>query len=95
MYLDGRGLRHRDSRGNVIIDDSFLLMLHSGDEPTVFTPPGPPYANRYEVVVDTRRAGGVPDEAAILPGGGAIQLDGRVVLLLRVVRGASVAVVSP
>ena len=90
-----RAAAPRRRAASVIIDDSFLLLLHSGDEPTVFTLPGPPYANRYEVVVDTRRAGGVPDEAAILPGGGAIQLDGRVVLLLRVVRGASVAVVSP
>ena len=32
MYLDGRGLRHRDRRGEVIVDDSYLLLLHAGDD---------------------------------------------------------------
>jgi isoamylase len=95
MYLDGRGLRHRDVRGNVIVDESFLLILHSGDEPIMFAPPGPPYADYYDVVIDTREAGGNPPAAATVPGGDAIHLDGRVVLLLHVVRRAGVAVVSP
>jgi isoamylase len=95
MYLDGRGLRHRDVRGNVIIDESFLLILHSGDEPIVFTPPGPPYADFYDVVIDTREAGGHPQTPATVLGGAAIHLAGRVVLLLHVARRADVAVVSP
>ena len=40
MYLDGRGLRHRDRRGEVIVDESFLLLLHAGDQGVRWTVPG-------------------------------------------------------
>ena len=40
MYLDGRALRHRDSRGETIVDDSFLLLLHAGDDDCDFHLPG-------------------------------------------------------
>ena len=48
MYLDGRGLRHRDRRGEVIVDDSFLLLLHAGDQGVRWTLPGPPWADGYD-----------------------------------------------
>ena len=47
MYLDGRGLRHRDRRGELIMDDSFLLLLHAGDQGGRFTLPGAPWADQY------------------------------------------------
>ncbi|MDT4939823.1 MAG: isoamylase [Pseudonocardiales bacterium] len=85
MYLDGRGLRHRDRRGEVIIDDSYLLVLHSGDNDGVFTLPGSPWGDAYELVVDTTQPGGLPASsgpvaAADLP------VSARSFLLLRVVR---------
>ena len=42
MYLDGRGLRHRGPRGEQIIDDSYLMVLHSGDDPVPFALPAMP-----------------------------------------------------
>jgi isoamylase len=84
MYLDGRGLRHRDQRGRLIMDDSFLLLLHAGDEAVSWTLPGPPWADWYEPVLDTARPGGVPAEGVRLEGGA--QLGARSVLLLRVAR---------
>jgi glycogen operon protein len=87
MYLDGRGLRHRDSRGQTIMDDSFLLLLHSGDKDGVFTIPGVPWAARYERVIDTTEIGGEPDEAAEdIPGGAGLPMSARSVVLLRVLR---------
>ena len=83
MYLDGRGLRHRDARGKAIIDDSYLLLLHSGDEPVEFTLPGLPWAAHYEVVVDTGQPAGAPASAGPLPGGLPLPLPARSVLLLR------------
>ena len=50
MYLDGRGMRHRDPRGEPVVDDSFLLLLHAGAEPVTFALPGPPWADGYELV---------------------------------------------
>ncbi|MBN9618128.1 MAG: glycogen debranching enzyme GlgX, partial [Actinobacteria bacterium] len=39
MYLDGRGLRMRTPRGEPVVDESFLLLLHSGDEDGAVTLP--------------------------------------------------------
>ena len=33
MYLDGRGIRHRDAHGRPLVDDSYLVQLHAGTEP--------------------------------------------------------------
>ncbi|WP_443069741.1 glycogen debranching protein GlgX [Streptomyces sp. SAT1] len=84
MYLSGRDIPGGDERGEPVRDDSFLLVLHAGPGPVEFTPPGPPWAERYEVVVDT---GG--EEQAEVPGrvlraGAPVTVPGRTVLLLRV-----------
>lgn len=67
------------------MDDSFLAVLHAGDRPASFVLPGRPWAQRYEVAVDTSR-----EEQGRAPGvvhraGGAITVPARAVLLLRVV----------
>ena len=57
MYLDGRGLRDRGPRGEVIIDDSFLLILHAGDDAATFALPGRAVGRRgTRCVVDTTAA---------------------------------------
>ena len=87
MYLDGRGLRHRGARGQVIIDDSYLLVLHAGDRAGGFRLPGLPWASAYDVVIDTARVGGIPDPAAgLLEGGDVLPIDARMSMLLRVER---------
>jgi isoamylase len=85
MYLDGRGLRHRDARGETIVDDSFLMLLHSGDADGVFRLPGQPWAASYEHVIDTTTAGGLP-ATRIAAGGADLPMRARSVLLLRVQR---------
>ncbi|WP_371662706.1 glycogen debranching protein GlgX [Streptomyces sp. NBC_00280] len=86
MYLSGSDIPGRDARGVPITDDSFLVILHTGDRPTNFALPAAPWAQRYEVVVDTSR-----EEQGEAPGvdcraGDEIGVPGRAVLLLRVVR---------
>jgi isoamylase len=88
MYLDGRGLRHRNPRGETIIDESFLLLLHSGDGDGVFTLPAYPWAASYERVIDTTAVGGVPS-AEPVDGGADLPMRARSVVLLRVVRRPS------
>ncbi|MGC0374777.1 glycogen debranching protein GlgX [Streptomyces sp. SAI-229] len=84
MYLSGRDIPGRDEDGEQILDDSFLAVLHAGHDPVEFELPGPPWAERYEVVVDTGR-----EEQTEAPGvehraGARITVPGRTVLLLRV-----------
>ncbi|MGH8960759.1 MAG: glycogen debranching protein GlgX [Jatrophihabitantaceae bacterium] len=86
MYLDGRGLRHRGRRGQVIVDDSYLLLLHAGDQAGSFALPGAPWAGRYEVVVDSSNFGGAPGSTDPVKAGNALPIGARTVLLLRVLR---------
>jgi glycogen operon protein len=83
MYLDGRGLRHRGRRGEIIVDDSYLLLLHAGEQGTRFTLPGPPWAARYLPVIDTSRPGGASRSTRGIPAGSATRVGARTVLLLR------------
>jgi len=53
MYLSGRGIRTRGPRGERIVDDSFLLLLHAGGDEISFRLPGTPWADGYVVEVDT------------------------------------------
>ncbi len=84
MYLDGRGLRHRGPRGEEIIDDSYLVVLHSGDDPISFSLPGSPWATSYVPVIDTAGISGLPGSDAAVSG--ELKIEARTVQLLRVVR---------
>jgi glycogen operon protein len=59
MYVDGRGIRTRGPQGEGITDDSFLLVLHAGAEDVDLVLPGPPWAESYELLVDTAASGDV------------------------------------
>jgi glycogen operon protein len=84
MYLSGRDIPGRDERGAPITDDSFLAILHAGDAPTTFTLPGPPWADRYEVVVDTSREEQGQAPGVVHDAGAGLTVEGRSVVLLRV-----------
>jgi glycogen operon protein len=85
MYLSGRDIPGRDERGAPILDDSFLAVLHAGDRPVGFVLPGPPWAEHYEVVVDTSREEQAEPPGTVHRSGAAITVPARAVLLLRVV----------
>ena len=79
MYLSGRTIRTRGPRGEPVVDDSFLLVLHAGANDLTMALPGRPWAGSYEVEVDTaeRLAQGSPLRSEVT-------LTSRSLLLLRV-----------
>jgi glycogen operon protein len=85
MYLDGRGIRHRDEHGRPVVDDCYLVQLHAGPEPVAVELPGPPWADGYELVVSTEYPTGAPPEKTVVAPG-AVELPGRSVWVLRVLR---------
>jgi isoamylase len=85
MYLDGRGLRHRDQRGRPVVDDSWLVWLHAGGEPVDVVLPGEPRGDGYELVLATEYPTGIPPRPTAMPPG-AVQLPSRSVWALRVLR---------
>ncbi|MER6090356.1 glycogen debranching protein GlgX [Streptomyces bluensis] len=85
MYLSGRDIPGRDARGVPVVDESFLVVLHAADHPLSFVLPGPPWAERYEVVVDTSREDQEDPPGVEHRAGTEITVPARAVLLLRVV----------
>ncbi|WP_461029961.1 glycogen debranching protein GlgX [Streptomyces sparsus] len=84
MYLSGRDIPQRDERGRPVTDDSFLALLHAGHEPLAFPLPAAPWAETYELVVDTSR-----EDQARPPGtrhraGARVEIPARSVQLWRV-----------
>jgi isoamylase len=55
-YLNGQGITERNSRGERVVDDSFLLCFNAHDEAIEFTLPGADYGRAWQVVVDTESA---------------------------------------
>jgi isoamylase len=53
MYLSGHDIRQVGAHGEPLVDDSFLVILHSGLDPTTFALPGAPWAEHYDVVLDS------------------------------------------
>ena len=85
LYLSGRDIPGRDERGRQVTDDSFLALLHAGDRPVAWVLPGAPWAERYELVLDTSREEQGAPPATVHRGGETLTVPARSVLLLRVV----------
>jgi isoamylase len=79
MFLSGDGLGARNRRGERVLDDSFLLVVHGGPEPASFTLPGAPWAAAWELLLDTGVDG---PPGPVGPDGGAVWQPGRAVTLL-------------
>ncbi|MFD6421687.1 glycogen debranching protein GlgX [Streptomyces sp. NPDC060198] len=84
LFLSGRDIPGRDARGEQIVDDSFLAILHAAERPADFALPGPPWAASYELVLDTSREDQAEAPGTVHPGGTVLRVPGRSLLLLRV-----------
>jgi glycogen operon protein len=84
MYLDGGGIRTRGPRGERVVDDSFLLVLHAGSDDREVTLPGLPWATSYDVVLDTCEEDGAGGRT--YAAGDAMKLACRTAVLLRATR---------
>ncbi len=86
MYLSGEGIRTRAPRGERVVDESFLLVLHADAKRATFRLPGAPWAKGYNVVLDTSSATPFEEGAAPLAAASELTLAPRSVTLLRVRR---------
>ena len=83
MYLAGQGIRTRGPRGQRIVDDSFLVLLHAGAEDQIFVLPGPPWGESYVVEIDTARPG--PAARQRVAAGLELPMTARSAVVLRAV----------
>lgn len=84
LYLSGRDIPGRDARGEQVTDDSFLAILHAADRPIGFRLPGPPWAQAYELVLDTSQEDQSTALTTVHRGNEELTVPARAVLLLRV-----------
>ena len=81
MYLSGGDIRDVGPHGEPIVDDSFLVIMHAGLEPSTFTLPGAPWATSYEVVLDNTD----PTNTATLAAGSTLDVPAVAFMVLRAV----------
>lgn len=82
-YLDGEAISEPDSRGQRIIDDTFLLMFNAHYEDIEFTVPASKFGDEWEVVVDTTEPLGIRENAEPVTAGSAITVGQRSTVVLR------------
>ena len=79
LFLDGNGIRERDSRGRHIVDVNFVVYFNGDEAAVEFTLPPEEYANGWNVVVDT--AGERADTA--VAAGERLLVEARSLLVLQ------------
>ncbi|ONI85232.1 glycogen debranching enzyme GlgX [Actinosynnema sp. ALI-1.44] len=83
MWIDGSESLSRTRDGELVSDDSWLLILHAGGDAMDFTLPSGSYGDDFEPVLDTGSPDGKPVEPQPLEPGATITVPARSLLLLR------------
>ncbi|MBI4627872.1 MAG: glycogen debranching protein GlgX, partial [Candidatus Rokubacteria bacterium] len=82
LRLAGDALEEVDASGERILDDTFLVLLNAHHESVPFVLPAHRRGVRWELVLDTRAAGGHP-RRRLARGGASYALEARSLVLLR------------
>jgi glycogen operon protein len=91
VHISGQALRARRREGERIVDDSYLIVLHTGPADTSVVLPGPPWGRLYAPLLDTAAddLGGFPHLTESMPpptvrAGERVPITGQSLRLLRV-----------
>jgi glycogen operon protein len=80
MFMNGNGIRGMDTRGQRVIDDSFLLLFNAHDEPMDWVLPPEEFAPAWRLVIDTS---GVPDLPETIAGGSSVKVADKGMVVLQ------------
>jgi glycogen operon protein len=86
MWIDGSESLSRDREGQLVADDSWLLLLHAGDTPIEVVLPEVHYGDRFEPVLDSSAPRGNPDPDTPFEPGDKVTLPARGLLVFRAPR---------
>ena len=87
MLLSGDTLDVRDTRGEPVRDDTYLVLFNAHHEPVKFALPGKQAVN-WEVTLDTRLESGFPEQPEARPAGEELEVMERSMCVLRLVKGS-------
>jgi glycogen operon protein len=80
IFMNGKAIPGRDPRGNVIEDNSFLILVNAYHETVEFTLPGEEWAEKWKIVLDTS-AGGFRDNDDLREAGTVLAVEGKTFIL--------------
>ncbi len=81
VYLNGQGIPDRDSRGDRVIDDSFLMCFSAHHEAIDFHVPSTEYGTTWHVVLDTGRPD--LDDGTVVAADGIVPVGPRALVVLK------------
>jgi isoamylase len=81
VFLNGEAIAEPTTRGEPILDDSFLLLFNAHHEDMAFTVPKEIYGERWEAVIDT--AAPVISDRPSARAGEPVSVEARSILVLR------------
>jgi isoamylase len=81
VYLNGHGIPDRDSRGERVVDESFVLCFNAHHEDIEFHLPTADYRPRWEPVIDS--AVSVLVDSKPIEAGGIVTVQARTLIVLR------------
>ncbi|MFK8182656.1 MAG: glycogen debranching protein GlgX [Phormidesmis sp.] len=82
IFLNGEEIPNLDSRGQRIVDDSFLLFFNPSDDGLKFEIPQSIETRQWQVVIDTKASTGFVEDGAIYKHEDMIEVNARSLLLL-------------
>ncbi|PZE22947.1 MULTISPECIES: glycogen debranching protein GlgX [unclassified Curtobacterium] len=80
VFLNGDGIRGRDSRGGRVTDVNFLMYFNAHSETVTFTVPSDEYAHAWKIRIDTADPG---EKGDIVAAGEPLDVPARSMLVLR------------
>ncbi len=83
VYLNGQGIPDLDTRGQRVVDDSFVMCFNAHHEPIEFTLPPAEFAKAWDIVVDTAAGPGETVESATVKASGPVRVDSRAMVVLK------------
>ena len=83
VHLDGEAIAEPDSRGQRVVDDSFLLMFNAHFEDIDFTVPNADFGNEWEIIIDTTGPLGYREGANAVQPGATVTVGQRSTVVLR------------
>ena len=83
VYFNGNMIAEPDSRGQQVVDDSFVLMFNAYHEDIEFTLPPKNMGAKWEVLIDTTEPLGYPAEKEEIEAQGTANVPARSTLVLR------------
>ena len=85
MFLNGNGISGMDTRGQRVVDDSFLLLFNAHDEGMDWVLPPEEFAPAWRLVIDTS---GVPDLPETIQGGSSVVVSSKGMVVLQALAGS-------